>query len=145
MAMKSETVEAFVAEAEKELAGILRRKTELEDLIKKCKALFGGDKRQQSLSLAIPSSSKPSMVKIKLKSLRSERGKKIWEQVADLLKETNMDLSIGKIVHEFKARGWPLSEQNASKIIYRAMKDKPEVFINTDHGTWKLMERFKQS
>jgi hypothetical protein len=145
MAMKNETVEAFVAEAEKELAGILRRKTELEDLIKKCKALFGGDKRQQSLPLAIPNSSKPTMVKIKLTSLRSERGKKIWEQVADLLKETNMDLSIGKIVHEFKARGWPLSEQNASKIVYRAMKDKPEIFINTNHGTWKLMERLKQA
>jgi hypothetical protein len=145
MAMKSEAVDAFIAEAEKELAKILRRKAELEELINKTKALFGVDHRQQPLPLKIPMSAQSSnMVKIKLKSLRSKRGKKIWEQIVDLLKEMNMDLSISKIVHEFKERDWPLSEQNASKIIYRAMKDKPEIFINTDHSTWKLMERLKQ-
>jgi hypothetical protein len=144
MAMKSETVEAFVVEAEKELAGILRRKTELEDLITKCKALFGGDKRQQSLPLAIPNSSNPGMVKIKLKSLRSERGKKIWEQIVDLLEEVQMDLSISHIVQGFSERGWPLSDKNASKIVYRAMRDKPTIFMNTDRGTWDLKKRVEK-
>lgn len=144
MPIKSETVEAFIAEAEKDLAEIIRRKAELEELIRKCKAFFRGDQRQQPLPLTIPISSQPKMVKIKLKNLRSERGKKIWEQIMDLLKEVNRDLSISNIVHEFQKRGWPTSK-NASKIIYRSMKDKPEIFINTNHGTWKLMERPKQA
>jgi hypothetical protein len=35
----------------------------------------------------------------------------------------------------------PLKAKNASKIIYRAMKDKPEILINTNMGTWDLKER----
>jgi phosphopantetheine adenylyltransferase len=138
MAMKSETVEAFIAEAEKELASILRRKTELEELIKKCKSLFGGEPRQLSLSSEILISSETSNVNLNIKNLRRKRGKKIWEQIVDLLKEVGEPLSISEIVQGFIERKWPLSDKNASKIIYRAMKDKPNIFINTNQGTWDL-------
>ncbi len=144
MAVKNETVEAFIAEAEKELADVLRRKVELEDLIKKCKALFGVDPRQQTLPLEVPIHTQLS-AKIKdnlLKSLRRERGKRIWEQIIDLLKEVERDLTISEIVHGFLEHNWPLSTNNGSKIIYRAMKDKPDIFIHTNRGTWDLKERF---
>ena len=149
MAIKSETVEAFIAGVEKELADIPRRKAELEkrkveleEIIKKCKALFGEDQRQQSLPLSIPITTQPiSRVRVDLKSLRRERGKKIWEQIVDLLKEVGTDLSISNIVQGFRDHGWPMSAKNASKIVYRALRDKPEIFINTHYGTWNLKER----
>jgi hypothetical protein len=137
MAIKTETVEAFIAEAEKELAEILRRKTELEDLIKKCKSLFGGNQRQQSLPLAIHISSHP-LAKVRA---TFKREKKLWEQIVDLLKEVGTDLSISDIVQGFRERGWPLSEKNGSKIIYRAMRDKESIFRNTHRGTWTLKEK----
>lgn len=143
MAIKSETVEAFIAEAEKELSDILRRKAELEDLIKKCKALFREGHSQQPLPLKIPSYTQPTHM-IEVRSLRRHRGKKIWEQIVDLLNEVGVGLSISEIVQGFKKRDWPLSAKNASKIIYRAMKDKSEIFINTGRGTWDLKERFQE-
>jgi len=144
MAIKSEAVEAFIAEAEKELADILRRKTELEDLIKKCKTLFDSGPRQLPLNTGILISTQTSEVELKTNSLRRNRGKKIWEHILDLFNEMDRELSISNIVKEFENRGWPTSK-NAPKIIYRAMRDKPEVFVNTNHGTWKLMERFKHT
>ena len=75
--------------------------------------------------------------------MRRDRGKKIWEQIMDLLKEVERDLSISEIVQGFQEREWPVSAKNGSKIIYRAMKDKPDMFINTKRGTWDLRERIK--
>jgi hypothetical protein len=138
MAMKTETVDAFIAEAEKELASILRRKAQLEDLIKNCKALFSTEQRQQPLPLG------ETIAAQVLKSLRRDRGKKIWEQIVDLLKEVQGELSISEIVQGFQEREWPLSPKNASKIIYRAMRDKPDIFIHTSQGTWDLKERFRK-
>lgn len=147
MTIKSETVQEFIAEAEKELADILHRKADLEDLIKKCKALFLGDYRQQALPLKITMPTRqPKRVTVTVKSLRRDRGKKLWEQIKDILKEVGGDLSVSNIAQEFRERGWPLSAKpsNALKIIYRAMKDKPELFRNTNRGTWDLVERFNK-
>jgi hypothetical protein len=146
-------IKAFISRVHRELNDInekletfQHRKKELEELIIKCKTVFHTDDLRQLSFLnsdvaphSLLSRSVAQSVEKTFRKLRS--GKKIWEQIVDLLKEVEMDLSISDIVQGFHERGWPLSEKNAAKILYRAMKDKPTLFINTNRGTWDLKKR----
>jgi len=146
MAFKSETVEAFIAEAEKELADVLLRKTELEELIRKCKTLFGGDQRQQSLPLEIPASSTHLIPKVKTKgkgkSRRIQRDAPLWQLVEGLFKEKGWsEIDFQPIRQTAVRRGWITDDSTGTKILYRAMNDKSEkgeVFVHTGRGTWAL-------
>lgn len=143
--MKIETVEAFLAELQVELDAVLRRKEELEFLIAKCKSIFGVSsiKSEPDIDFSAALATAPSNIPqpIRVVRIKPRREKKIWQQVVDLLKEVGMDLSLRDIERGFQERSWPMHGKNISKIIYRAMRDKPDVFVNTNRGTWDLKDR----
>lgn len=147
MAFKSETVEAFIAEAEKELADVLGRKrelegreTELKDVIKKCKALFEGDHRQQLLPLEPPTPSRP-ISKAKGRRKRKKKAGPLWQLVEGLLKEVGPEMEFQQIRQIAVERGWIYDDTAGTKILYRAINDKAEqgkVFVHTGRGAWTL-------
>lgn len=147
MAFKSETVEAFIAEAEKELADVLRRKTELEgretdleDVIKKCKALFERDHRQQSLPLELPASIRP-ISKAKGRRKRKKKAGPLWQLIEGFLKEAGPEMEFQKIRKTAVEKGWIYDDTAGTKILLRAMQDKEgKVFVHTGRGAWALKE-----
>ncbi|MGC1404617.1 MAG: hypothetical protein WA974_17015 [Thermodesulfobacteriota bacterium] len=151
MAFKSETVEAFIAEAERELVEILRQKTELKEreieleaLIKKCKTLFGGDHRQQSLPLELPTPTRPKP-KAKGRRKRKKKAAPLWQLVEGLYKEKGLlEMEFQQIRQIAVEREWIYDDAAGTKILYRAMENKAkkgEVFVHTGRGTWTLKEQ----
>jgi hypothetical protein len=146
MTMKTETVDTFLAELQAELDDVLRRKSELESLIAKCKSIFGASSVKPELDIDLGAALAPShsyipQPMIRTARTRPRREKKIWQQVNDLLEEVKVDLSLRDIEKGFQERSWPLEGKNSTKILYRAMRDKPDIFVNTNRGTWDLKKR----
>jgi len=144
--MKTETVDTFIAELQAELDDVLRRKNELESLIVKCKSIFGASSIKPKLDMDIGTALAPPLSHIPQPMIRTGRArprreKKIWQQVFDLLEEVKVDLSLRDIEKGFQERSWPLGGKNSTKILYRAMRDKPDIFVNTNRGTWGLKKR----
>lgn len=146
-------IQAFLARVHRELDEIKEkttvlqnRKRELEEMVRKCEAVFGGDQPRKDVPVS-PMGQRglplPPRHTKKRRYKRIERAKPLWQLIEDLLREVGRDMNFAEIRQESQARGW--SDKSKTKILLRAIQDKEgTVFVRTDQGTWDLKERVEQ-
>jgi hypothetical protein len=146
-------IQAFLARVHRELEEIKEqmavfqnRKRELEEMVRKCEAMFGGDQPRKDVPVSptgqrsFPSPPAAPRHPKKRRYRRIQRAKPLWQLIKDLLREVGRDMSFQEIEQESQARGW--SDKHKTKILLRAMQDKEgKVFVKTNKGTWDLKER----
>ncbi len=151
-------IQAFLARVHRELdeikeqmAAFQNRKKELEEMVRRCEAVFGGDQPRTDVPV-LPTGQRgfPSLPATprhtkKKRYKKIKRAKKLWQLIEDLLREVGRDMDLKEIQLESQVRGWGTNGINGTKILRGAIQDKKDIaFVKTDRGTWDLKERVEQ-
>jgi hypothetical protein len=138
MPIKPEMIQALLNDALQELSEINDRKLQLEALVDNLRKYL----KKPAGGAATASGTDTYPVTIikggEARTVRFRRRKSHATKIAEIVRESTLRMKIKDVIKAYLGKGWELSSSNAYNLMYRAIKDRPDLFTLTADGYVEL-------